>query len=63
METIVFRVDAGGFLLGFFCLSFQTPEQISATAAPAVSKVRICYFLETGEYGDAQSERILTLVV
>lgn len=59
METIVFRVDAGGF---FFCLSFQTPEEISATAAPSVCKVQICYSLETGEFGDAQSERILTLV-
>lgn len=43
--------------LGVFCLSSRTQEEISATAAPAMSKVRIGIFLETGEYGDAQSER------
>lgn len=52
-----------GIFFFFFCLSFPTREEISALAAPVVSKVRICYFLEIGEYGDAQSERILTLVV
>lgn len=55
METIVFGVDEGFWV--FFCLSSRTQEEISATAAPAVSKVRIGIFLETGEYGDAQSER------